>query len=101
MSSRHYKFQRQQFEYANQRQRLTIAESRFRKDVQSQLQQRAERRQVTLSSGGACTKEDMAKGIKQLRMTNELRGQLAYIQRLRRVLKLEDTTPLGVVQGAS
>lgn len=101
MSSRRHKFQRQQFEYANQRQRLKIAESRFRKDVQSQLQQRAERRQVTLSSGCACAKEDMAKGIKQLRMTNELRGQLAYIQRLRRVLKLEDTSPLGVVQGAS
>ena len=101
MTARRYKFQRQQFEYANQLQRLKIAESQFRKNVQAQLQQRAEQRQFTLSSGGSCTKEDMAKGIKQLRMTNELRGQLAYIQRVRRVLKMEDTTPLGVVQGAS
>ena len=100
MPSRTLKFQRQQYEYRCQCARLKTTERKFRRDVQDQLQARAERRQAKLAAGNECSSEELATGLEQLRMTDDLRGQLAYIRRLRRTMKLSDPTPESIVRGA-
>ena len=95
-----HKFQRQKFEYHCQCKRLKTAEHRFRHDIQNQLQARAERRQAKLAAGVECSTEELATGLEQLRMTDNLRGQLAYLRRLRRTMKLPDPTPESIVRGA-
>lgn len=100
MPKSNLKFLRQQREYTRQCKRLKSAERRFRKDVQNQLQTRAEARQVKLSMGKTCTTEELVTGIKSLHMTDDLRGQLSYLRRLRGTLKLPIPTPELIIKGA-
>lgn len=96
-----HKFRRQEFEYARQMKQLRQYERNFRLEVQHQLQDRVQDRVMRRRNENELdtTPEKLEKGLKKLRMTNSLRGQLAKIQRVRRTMKLENTTINGVVCG--
>ena len=93
------KHQRQRKEYDRVRAKLIRTESRFRKDVQRQLQARLERLRLKCADGGA--NEEPSVGIEQLVMTDDLRGQLRKIQKLRKNMKLHTTTARDVACGLS
>lgn len=98
MPSRH-KHVRQKFEHASQCAALQSYEHYFRHEVQAQLEARAAYRRTKQAAAKTCTDEELATGIEQLQMTDSLRGQLAKIQRVRRAMKLEATTPVGIACG--
>lgn len=93
------KHQRQRKEYHRVRTKLIRAESLFRKDVQRQLQTRIERLRLKCANTNA--NDEPLVGIEQLVMTDDLRGQLRKIQKLRKAMKLDTTTPREVACGLS